>query len=171
MAPATTPATTIADVRVDLLRVPLDAPYFAAGKKITAYWHVLARIRTTDGVEGFGYVVLLNDSLMRPLADATRELGQLLVGMDVFEPEKAWAKLDRAAEWIGPGGMVSYAIAPLDIAIWDAMARWRGSRSTACSAASATACRPMPRTACGTRCRSTSWRGRRAATRTPVSRR
>jgi L-alanine-DL-glutamate epimerase-like enolase superfamily enzyme len=119
-------ATQIADVRVDLLRVPLDTPYFAAGKKITAYWHVLARIRTTDGVEGFGYVVLLNDSLMRPLADATRELGQLLVGMDVFEPEKAWARLDRAAEWIGPGGMVSYAIAPLDIAIWDAMGKVTG---------------------------------------------
>jgi L-alanine-DL-glutamate epimerase-like enolase superfamily enzyme len=119
-------ATQIVDVRVDLLKVPLEKPYFAAGKEITSYWHVLARLRTRDGVEGFGYVVLLNDQLVRPLADATRELGQLLVGMDVFTPEKAWAALDRAAEWIGPGGMVSYAIAPLDIAMWDAMGKAAG---------------------------------------------
>jgi L-alanine-DL-glutamate epimerase-like enolase superfamily enzyme len=116
----------IASVTVDVLKVPLEQPYFAAGKHITSYWHVLARVRTKDGIEGFGYVVLLNDSLVRPLADATRELGQLLVGMELFAPEKAWAALDRAAEWIGPGGMVSYALAPLDIAIWDAMGKAAG---------------------------------------------
>lgn len=116
----------IAEVSVDLLKVPLKEPYFAAGKQITNYWHVLARVRTKDGIEGFGYVVLLNDSLVRPLTEATRELGQLLVGMELFAPERAWAVLDRAAEWIGPGGMVSYALAPLDIAIWDAIGKAAG---------------------------------------------
>ena len=110
----------IAEVAVDLLKVPLTEPYLAAGKKVTDYWHVLARVRSTDGIEGFGYVVLLNDSLVRPLADATRELGQLLIGMHLFEPEAAWDRLNRAADWIGPGGMVNYALAPLDIAMWDA---------------------------------------------------
>jgi L-talarate/galactarate dehydratase len=116
----------ITEVLVDLLKVPLKEPYSAAGKKITDYWHVLARVRTKDGVEGFGYVVLLNDSLVRPLTDATRELGQLLIGAHVFEPEAAWAKLNRAADWIGPGGMVNYALAPLDIALWDAAGKAAG---------------------------------------------
>ena len=116
----------VSEVAVDLLKVPLKERYFAVGKKITDYWHVLARVRTQDGIEGFGYVVLLNESLVRPLADATRELGQLLVGMRLFEPEAAWTKLNRAADWIGPGGMVNYALAPLDIALWDAAGKAAG---------------------------------------------
>ena len=113
----------ISAVTVDLLRVPLAEPYEAAGKKVSAYWHVLARVRTEGGVEGFGYVVLLGGTMVNPLAEATRELGELLIGMHVFEPEAAWAKLTRAANWIGPGGFAHYAIAPLDIALWDAAAK------------------------------------------------
>jgi len=116
----------IKEVVVDLLKVPLQEPYVAVGKKITDYWHVLARVRTADGIEGFGYVVLLSDSLVRPLADATRELGQLMVGMSIFEAEAVWAKLNRAGDWVGPGGMVNYALASLDIALWDAAGKAAG---------------------------------------------
>ena len=42
----------------------------------------------------------------------------LLKGMHVFEPDASWAKLTRAANWLGPGGFVNCAIAPLDIAMW-----------------------------------------------------
>lgn len=116
----------IAAVKVDLLRVPLTSPYWAAGNKVGEYWHVLARVRTEAGHEGFGYVVLLNAALVRPLADATRELGQLLVGMDVFSAETAWATLRRAGGWAGPGGLLHYAIASLDIALWDAAGKVAG---------------------------------------------
>jgi L-alanine-DL-glutamate epimerase-like enolase superfamily enzyme len=109
----------IVSVGVDLLRVPVDPPYFAAGKKITDYWHVLARVRTSDGVEGFGYVVMLDASLVRQLADAMRELGQVLLGMHAIEPEAAWTKLCRTGKWAGPGGLINFAIASLDIALWD----------------------------------------------------
>ncbi len=113
----------VASVTVDLLRVPSVQPYMAAGREIRDYWHVLARIVTDDNVEGFGYVVILNAALVKPLADATRELADLLNGMHVFEPEAAWKKLTQAAKWVGPGGFVNCAIAPLDIAIWDAAAK------------------------------------------------
>ncbi len=85
----------IAAVTVDMLQVPLDPPYSAAGKKVSDYWHVLARITTSDGIEGFGYVVMLDARLVRPLADVTRELGQLLTGMPVMQPEAAWAKISH----------------------------------------------------------------------------
>jgi L-alanine-DL-glutamate epimerase-like enolase superfamily enzyme len=86
----------------------------------------LARVRTAEGVEGFGYVVMLDASLVRPLADATRELGQLLVGMPAVAPEAAWAKLTRAGKWAGPGGLINYAVASLDIALWDAAGKIAG---------------------------------------------
>jgi L-alanine-DL-glutamate epimerase-like enolase superfamily enzyme len=113
----------VVSATVDLLRVPLVQPYMAAGKEIREYWHVLARVITDNGIEGFGYVVMLNAALVKPLAEATRELANLLTGMHVFEPEAAWMKLTQAAKWVGPGGFVNCAIAPLDIAMWDAAAK------------------------------------------------
>jgi L-alanine-DL-glutamate epimerase-like enolase superfamily enzyme len=116
----------IAKVVVDVLRVPLEQPYQAAGRKVSNYWHVLARVTTHSGAEGFGYVVLLHEDLVRPLAAATRELAQHLIGLHVFEAEAAWAKLARAGALLGPGGMINYAIAPLDIALWDAAGKVAG---------------------------------------------
>ena len=111
-----------ATVTVVLLKVPLAEPYMAAGKQINEYWHALARILSDDGIEGFVYVVTFSAALVKPLADATRELADLLKGMHVFVPEASWAKLrGRRTGW--PGGFVNCAIAPLDIAVWDAAAK------------------------------------------------
>ena len=109
------------DVRV--LKVPLDQPYTAAGRAVGANWHVMAEVTTDDGVSGFGYIVGLNDMLIGTVAAATRELAPLLTGMSVAEPEAAWRKMARAGDWVGPGGLLHYAIAPLDIAIWDAFGK------------------------------------------------
>ena len=34
--------------------------------------------------------------------------------------------MSRAGDWVGPGGLLHYAIAPLDIAIWDAFGKTLG---------------------------------------------
>ena len=47
----------ISQVAVEVVRVPVDRPYTAGGRAVDANWHVLARITTTDGVEGIGYIV------------------------------------------------------------------------------------------------------------------
>jgi L-alanine-DL-glutamate epimerase-like enolase superfamily enzyme len=112
------------DVRV--LKVPLDQPYSAGGRAVGANWHVMAEITTEDGVTGFGYIVALNQMFIGTVAAATRELAPLLTGMSVTEPEAAWKKMARAGDWVGPGGLLHYAIAPLDIAIWDAFGKTVG---------------------------------------------
>jgi L-alanine-DL-glutamate epimerase-like enolase superfamily enzyme len=110
----------IASVAVSIVKVPLDRPYQAAGKEVGANWHVLARVTTTDGVTGFGYIVSLNPMFIRAVASATHELGGLLNGMSVLDTEAAWHRMARSGDWVGPGGLLHYAIAPLDIALWDA---------------------------------------------------
>lgn len=110
----------IAQVTVDILEVPVQDAYVAAGRTVDANWHILARIRTDDGVEGFGYVVKLGAQLVQPIAQAARELGESLVGMNVLDTDAAWQKMTRAGKWVGPGGLLHWAIAPLDIALWDA---------------------------------------------------
>jgi L-alanine-DL-glutamate epimerase-like enolase superfamily enzyme len=116
----------ITHVAIDVLRVPVARPYVAGGRTVDANWHVLARITTADGVEGVGYIVYPRPDLMTAIGHAARELGQHLVGMSVLEPEAAWDRLARLGDWAGPGGLLHCAIAPLDIAVWDAFGKTLG---------------------------------------------
>ncbi len=116
----------IASVKVSVLRVALDNPYTAAGRAVDANWHVMAEVTTTDGVHGFGYIVALREMFVRAVASATHELGRLIVGMNVLEAEAIWQRMARAGDWVGPGGLLNYAICPLDIAIWDAAGKSLG---------------------------------------------
>jgi len=116
----------IAQVDVSVLRVPVDRPYVAGERPVDANWHVLARIKTSDEVEGVGYVVYPRPDLMTAIGHAARELGQHLIGMSVLEPEAAWDRLARRGDWVGPGGLLHCALAPLDIAVWDAAGKTLG---------------------------------------------
>jgi L-talarate/galactarate dehydratase len=116
----------ITQVAVDVLRVPVERAYVAGGRTVDANWHVLARVSTSDGVTGFGYVVYPRPDLMTSIGHAARELGQHLVGMSVLEPEAAWDRLARRGDWVGPGGFLHVALAPLDVAVWDAAGKTLG---------------------------------------------
>jgi len=116
----------ITQVAVNVVRVPVEHPYRAGGRMVDANWHVLARLRTSDGVEGVGYIVYPRADLMTTIASAARELGEQLIGLSVLEPEAAWERLARRADWVGPGGLLHCALAPLDIAVWDAHGKTLG---------------------------------------------
>ncbi len=116
----------ITDVAIDVLQVTVEDAYVAAGRQVDANWHVLARITTSDGIQGIGYIVYPRGDLMRTIAQATRELSEHLIGLSVLEPEAAWECLARRGDWVGPGGLLHCAIAPLDIAMWDAAGKTLG---------------------------------------------
>jgi len=116
----------ITQIAVNVLKVPVDRPYVAAGRTVDANWHVLARVTTSDGVEGVGYIVYPRPDLMTAICHAARELGEHLVGMSVLEPEAAWDRLARRGDWVGPGGLLHCALCPLDVAVWDAAGKTLG---------------------------------------------
>ena len=116
----------IETVKVSVLRVLPEKTYEASGRTVDAYWHVLAEIATTDGVRGFGYTVAPGASLVPVMGQATRELAQELIGLNVLETEAAWERMARKGRWIGPGGLLNQAISPLDIAMWDAAGKTLG---------------------------------------------
>jgi L-talarate/galactarate dehydratase len=116
----------VTDVTVEMLQVPVEHTYVAAGRQVDANWHVLARVTTDDGIEGIGYIVTLRRDLVSAVVQATRELGAHLVGTHVLEVEAAWARLTGIGNWLGPGGLLHVAIAPLDIALWDAAGKTMG---------------------------------------------
>jgi L-alanine-DL-glutamate epimerase-like enolase superfamily enzyme len=116
----------ITQVAVNVLRVPVAEPYVAGGRAVDANWHVLARIATSDGIEGVGYVVYPRPDLMTAIGHAARELGEHLIGLSVLEPEAAWDRLARRGDWVGPGGLLHCALCPLDVAVWDAAGKTLG---------------------------------------------
>ena len=75
----------VTSVEVDVLQVPVARPYSAGGRQVTSNWHVLARVTTSAGVQGHGYIVALRQGLVAAVAQATRELSTHLVGMHVLE--------------------------------------------------------------------------------------
>ena len=116
----------IRDVQVDVLKTPVTNAYSAAGRSVDANWQVLARITTEDGIQGFGYIVQPRGELISAIASAARELADHLVGLRVDEPEAAWGALAARADWVGPGGLLHWALAPLDIAMWDTAGKTLG---------------------------------------------
>jgi L-alanine-DL-glutamate epimerase-like enolase superfamily enzyme len=44
----------------------------------------------------------------------------------VLEQEAIWDRLARRGDWVGPGGLLHTALAPLDIAVWDAAGKTLG---------------------------------------------
>jgi L-alanine-DL-glutamate epimerase-like enolase superfamily enzyme len=110
-------AVNITAVDVEVLQVPVEHAYVAAGRQIEDNWHVLARVTTDDGIEGIGYIVSNRGDLVRVVGQATRELGAHLIGAHVLEVEATWARLAGLGGWTGPGGLLHIAIAPLDIAV------------------------------------------------------
>jgi L-alanine-DL-glutamate epimerase-like enolase superfamily enzyme len=83
-------------------------------------------VSTADGIQGIGFLVSFRPTMLKPLAQAAEELGQLLVGMDVMEIEAARSRMERAGNWAGPGGLLNMAVSILDIAIWDAAGKSLG---------------------------------------------
>ena len=115
-------------VTTQLISLPVEKPFNVSnrGQPVTRISHVLARVHTDDGLEGVGYAFTLNDWRLRPIKAMVDDIAGLVVGENPFAVEKIWQKLYTQSKFIGPTGLVTYAIAVLDIAMWDIMGKATG---------------------------------------------
>ena len=113
----------IESVQVELLKVPANMMYEAAGHAVSHNWHILSRIVVEDGTEGIGWLVNTRPAFINALYEATKELGDLLVGQNVYKNEYLYELMNSYGNWVGPGGFLNMAISSLDVAIWDTKAK------------------------------------------------
>jgi L-talarate/galactarate dehydratase len=109
----------IKQVKTNVVRLPHEEPLVGApvaGSMMRDY--VTVQIVTDDGIEGIG-VTGFAGRLMRSLHAAVEDFGALIVGDDPLRGEAVMAKLRTAAAPCGPGGMVTLALAAIDIGLWD----------------------------------------------------
>ncbi|MCF8525994.1 MAG: mandelate racemase/muconate lactonizing enzyme family protein [Candidatus Nanopelagicales bacterium] len=85
----------------------------------------LVRITTTEGVEGWGECVTLFTEAAVSCTALIHGWRDFLVGVEAT-PEAVLHAIQAQWWWYGVGGIASFALAGIDIAIWDALSRARG---------------------------------------------
>jgi L-alanine-DL-glutamate epimerase-like enolase superfamily enzyme len=80
---------------------------------------VVARIHTDAGLDGLGYSLVFGGAGSEAVAAYTRRLAALLVGEDPTMVGKLWDKMFRADRGFRRVGIAGYAVAALDIGLWD----------------------------------------------------
>lgn len=79
----------------------------------------LVRVETDEGAVGWGEACTLWPEASLATAELVRGLADLVVGSDPVEVGATWERLRAHTWWYGDGGLACFAIAALDIALWD----------------------------------------------------
>lgn len=84
----------------------------------------LVRIEAEDGRTGWGEAISgAQEVSLAVQLIAERRLAPLLIDEDPRDPERLWNRMRDATYWDGNGGIVTFAISALDMAIWDLKGR------------------------------------------------
>jgi len=80
----------------------------------------LVKITTDDGAVGWGECITQFPEANPAVAKLIEGMAEFVVGKDPVHNEAIWRELKDRAWWYGyGGGLASYAIAAIDIALWD----------------------------------------------------
>ncbi|MGH7267225.1 MAG: mandelate racemase/muconate lactonizing enzyme family protein [Candidatus Rokuibacteriota bacterium] len=119
---------TIAAVDAGHYRIPLPAVLSdATHGEITHFELVTARLRAHDGAEGVGYTYTVGAGGAAIRSLVARELAPALAGQDEDRIAALWERMWWRLHYVGRGGLAAFAIAAVDIALWDLRARRHGT--------------------------------------------
>ena len=118
----------IEHIQVDQFCIPLPVVLSdATHGEMSHFALVTARIQTADGVEGLGYTYSVGNiggAAIRAVIE--HDLKPVLLGQDARAQETLWHTLWWHTHFVGRGGLVAFALAAVDIALWDLKARRQG---------------------------------------------
>ena len=114
---------TIREVRVRAVRVPLPEPHRTASGVVAESPLVLTDVLTDAGILGHSLVFTYTPAALKPTAELIRNLGPLVEGQ-ALAPAAIEQDLARRFRLLGTQGLVGMALAALDMALWDALARF-----------------------------------------------
>jgi L-alanine-DL-glutamate epimerase-like enolase superfamily enzyme len=103
--------------------VPFDRPVVSTRITIPNAYLIVVRLRSDEGHEGVGFGAVLKDTYAKPLATLIDGLRRVVVGMDPTMCEDIWKATDKAMFKAGPVGMSMWAVAAVDVAVWDLFAK------------------------------------------------
>ncbi|MEM7057162.1 MAG: mandelate racemase/muconate lactonizing enzyme family protein [Pseudomonadota bacterium] len=117
----------IEDIRVDLFRLPLPVAMKASAAGVmTAFDMVGVALTDAEGASGYGYTVLHEGQGGSVAACADGPLRAAIEGQDADRIEGLWRAMYKRTHYAGRGGPVAFAMAAVDVALWDLKARRLG---------------------------------------------
>ena len=99
-------------------RLPLEAMGDAGHGAIDSEEIITVKLRA-GGLEGHGYAYTIGRGGRAVHALIEHDLIPLLVGRDATDIEALWDLMWQRLLYVGRGGLASFAIAAMDIALWD----------------------------------------------------
>ncbi len=115
---------TLQDIRVDHYRVPLPVALSdSTHGTMTHFELVTVRLRDSEGAEGMGYTYSVGAGGAAIHALIARDLEPLLAGQEANRIEKVWERMWWGLHFVGRGGLAAFAMAAVDVALWDLKAR------------------------------------------------
>lgn len=115
-------APKIRELRVRAVRVPMPRPHRTAGGVVAESPLVLTDVVTADGVVGHSVLFTYTALALGPTAELIRNCEALIKG-DAVAPVEVERKLSGRFRLLGTQGIVGMALAAIDMALWDALAR------------------------------------------------
>src|SRR5580692_6754686 len=114
--------TKIKGLKVRAVRVPMAHPHRTASGVVSESPLVLTDVLCDDGTVGHSVVFTYTPAALKPTAELILNMEGLIRG-DVLAPLEVEQKLSARFRLLGTQGLVGIAIAAIDMALWDALAR------------------------------------------------
>jgi len=119
-------SSKLKSLRVRALRVPMQHPHRTASGVVSESPLVLTDAITDDGVVGHSVVFTYTPAALKPVAELIRNF-EALVKDEPLAPAEIERKLTTRFRLLGTQGLVGIALAAIDMALWDALARSHGT--------------------------------------------
>lgn len=115
IAPNTIVATKVEYYQIPLAEVMTDARH----GDHTHFELIIFRVRCSDGVEGEGYTYTGGRGGRAVFSLLKDEIRPLLEGKDSSRITAIWEEIQSHLHYVGRGGLLSFALSAVDIALWD----------------------------------------------------
>lgn len=113
-------ATSIKSVKTEYYHIPLAEQLVDASHGIHTHFElILVKVMTKDGVEGVGYTYTGGKGGRAIAALIEHDLKPLISGENANDVEGITDNLLHTLHYVGRGGLLSFAVSAVDIALWD----------------------------------------------------
>lgn len=116
---------TVRQLRVRAVKVPIPLPLQTSSGTITIAPLALIDLETEEGITGCAYLFCYTVLVLKPVIQMLENLAPLIQG-DAVAPLELERKLQARFRLLGVKGVAAMALAGIDMAAWDALAKSQG---------------------------------------------
>jgi mandelate racemase len=113
---------TVRKLTVRAVAAPMPLPLQTASGAVSTALLVLIDLETSAGITGRAYLQSYTKASLQPIVDLVKAMGEMIEG-DALAPFEIEAKLRQKFKLLGVHNIVLFAIAGIDMAVWDALAQ------------------------------------------------